>query len=324
MAGTLKPSESTPRTRRDADGAVDIVIVPIDFSEPSLAALGLAESLAASSAPRIRLLHAVAPSPLEEVSGAQQSLVDAAYARLEELASPIRRRGVLVDCVATVSTPIELIEQAVRAVEMEGERALVAMGDHGQSALRRAILGSVADAVLRRIELPVVIAHAGESPSECMQVVVAYGFDRESDEAVDVFVALFGARAASIDVEVVHALPELDWTEGTDAPLLRSAFADEVERRRGTEVASVVERLRMRGFDARSSVVRGDPARAVLVRAGVRHADLIVAGRRHRRVLERILLGSTAEGIVHRARCAVLTAGLRRVATPATKAVIVT
>lgn len=280
MAGTLKPWQSTSRANADRDGAVDIVIVPIDFSEPSLAALGLAESLVASSARRMRLLHAVPPSPLEEISGAQQSLVDVAYARLEELASPIRRRGVLVDCMATVATPIDLIEQAVRAVETEGERTLVAMGDHGQSALRRAILGSVADAVLRRIEVPVVIAHAGESPSERMQVVVAYGFDRESDEAVGVFLGLFGCRAASIDVEVVHALPELDWTEGTDAPLLRSAFADEVERRRGTEVADVVERLRARGFDARSSVVRGDPARAVLVRAGARHADLIVAGPR--------------------------------------------
>lgn len=324
MAGTLQSLGSEPHACATGNGAVDVVIVPIDFSEPSLTALGHAESLVAGSARRIRLLHAVSPSPLEEISGAQQSLVDLAYARLEELASPIRRRGVLVDCVATVSPPIELIEQAVRAVETRGERALVAMGDYGQSALRRAILGSVADAVLRRIEVPVVIVHAGDSPSERMQVVVAYGFDRESDEAVDVFLALFGARAASIDVEVVHALPELDWTEGTDAPLLRSAYADEVERRRGTEVASIVERLRLRGFDARSSVVRGDPARAVLVRAGARHADLIVAGRRHRRVLERILLGSTAEGIVHRAHCAVLTAGLRRVAARAPKAVIVT
>jgi nucleotide-binding universal stress UspA family protein len=302
---------------------IGVVIVPMDFSRASLAALAFAESIVAGTSRRIRLLHAVPAPALEEVAPAQQALVDAASSRLEDLAAPLRRRGIAVDAKAATGAPVDLVEIAVREARAEGVEALVALGDRGLSALRRAILGSVADAVLRRVDGPVIVTHERDEPAGRMRVVVAYGFDQEGGEALGAFVELFAPRAGGVLVELVHALPELDWTEGTDAPLLRTAFTDEFERRRCGELEEVAARLRMRGFAAEAFLVRGEPARAVLAHATAARADLVVSGRRHRRAFERVLLGSTAEGIVHRARCAVLTSGLARSAVPGPKVAII-
>jgi nucleotide-binding universal stress UspA family protein len=302
--------------------AIGVVVVPIDFSRASMAALSFAESLVAGSARTLRLLHAVPPSPLEEVVTAQQSLVDVAETRLEDLATPLRRRGLCVETTARTGAPIDLVDVAVGEAHAAGVEPLIVLGDRGLSTLRRAIVGSVADGVLRRNDGPVIVVHEEDEPvdrmggrmadvaSGLMKVAVACGFDRESDEALSAFVELFAPRAARTRVALIHALPELEWVEGTDAPLLRAAYADEVERRRGAELVAIADRLRMRGFEAETCVVRGDPARAILAHATAIRADLIVSGRRHRRMFERILLGSTAEGIVHRAPCAVLTSGL--------------
>jgi universal stress protein A len=59
--------------------------------------------------------------------------------------------------------------------------------------------------------------------------------------------------------------------------------------------------------DAEVHVKEGEPASAILQMADEVHADLIVMGTTGHSGLGRLLLGSVAEAVMHRARCPVLT-----------------
>jgi nucleotide-binding universal stress UspA family protein len=273
----------------------------------------------------IQLIHAVMPTPVEEAVTAQQLLVEAAQTRLEQLAKPLRMQGLSVTSVAKIGVAIDVLEGEVARIDPTQSEVVVTMGDRGLTAIRRTLLGSVADGALRRLRCPVIVVHEHDEFSERLRVVVGYGFERESLGAVGAFLALFGHGHLSPRVELVHVIPEYEWVEGTEVPLLRAPPIDDVEHLRAEELQAVAESMRKLGIDATSTVLRGEPTRALLQRAVDTRADLLVVGRRPRRVFERLIFGSVAEGVTHRAKCAVLTACAAPVISPrAARAVILT
>ena len=301
------------------------ILVPIDFSRASLAALAYAARIAEGTSHEIQMIHAVTPTPVEEAVTAQQLLVEAAQTRLEQLAKPLRARGLNVIGLAKIGVAIDVLEGEVARIDPAKSEVVVTMGDRGLSAIRRTLLGSVADGALRRVRCPVIVVHENDELSERLRVVVGYGFESESLGAVGAFLALFGHGRFSPRVELVHVIPEYEWVEGTEVPLLRAPPIDDVEQLRAEELHAVAESLRNLGIDATSTVLRGDPARALLQHAADTRADLLVAGRRPRRAFERLIFGSVAEGVTHRAKCAVLTACAAPVtSTRPTRAVILT
>ena len=78
---------------------------------------------------------------------------DAARDYLNGLALPLRDKGMKVQCVTTVGHPAESI---VSYAEENGFD-LVAIATHGRSGLRRLVFGSVADYVIRKSGLPILL-----------------------------------------------------------------------------------------------------------------------------------------------------------------------
>jgi nucleotide-binding universal stress UspA family protein len=101
-----------------------------------------------------------------------------------------------------------------------------------------------------------------------------------------------------VDYADIPIAPSVDWSGIEDAA--RHAI-DECAR----PLAAI-------GVDVHPVVLRGSPARSILAEAKDMHADLVVLGRRPSGTLERWLLGSTAERVLHGAHCAVLTAEAAR------------
>ncbi|MFO7773702.1 MAG: universal stress protein [Dehalococcoidia bacterium] len=86
---------------------------------------------------------------LEEAKEAQNEARD----YLEELAAPLREKGVQVE---TVTTPGRAGEAILDYCDRHDVN-LIAIATHGRSGLRRAVFGSVADHVLRESHLPVLV-----------------------------------------------------------------------------------------------------------------------------------------------------------------------
>ncbi|MBN2098618.1 MAG: universal stress protein [Dehalococcoidia bacterium] len=72
---------------------------------------------------------------------------------LEALAVPLREKGLNVQCVAMLGQPAESIVSYAE----ENKFGLVALATHGRSGLKRLVFGSVADHVIRKSGLPILL-----------------------------------------------------------------------------------------------------------------------------------------------------------------------
>jgi nucleotide-binding universal stress UspA family protein len=141
------------------------ILVPLDGSDLAESALGHLDALARPTS-EIVLLRAVAsakylvthaegdPSPgLIESSEVAEDARRQAQEYLENVATPLRDRGLQVSSIVAVDGAAEAIVQAARQLDVE----LVAMASHGHGGVQSTLLGSVADAVVRKSSQPVLV-----------------------------------------------------------------------------------------------------------------------------------------------------------------------
>jgi len=152
----------TLTVRADADvspgQAVARILVPVDFSEASEAAVDHAKEIALTYGAEINLLHVVEepfyPSNygLDAMSFPTQEVVDRVEKQLGEMVrEKIGYEHAMVE--ATVGHPVDGILDYVDTREID----LVVLATHGRTGLDRMLLGSVAERVLRRSPAPVFV-----------------------------------------------------------------------------------------------------------------------------------------------------------------------
>lgn len=106
----------------------------------------------------VSLASLPAPTGIESVPVAvpNDQLAEAESAAreyLERLAAPLRDKGVKVECMSFVGHPAESIVSYAE----EQKFGLVALATHGRSGLKRLVFGSVADHVIRKSGLPILL-----------------------------------------------------------------------------------------------------------------------------------------------------------------------
>ncbi len=139
------------------------ILVPTDFSSSADEALRFAEELARVHGARLLLLHAceigggISPSADVWPAGGREPVTVEAYvkaearAMLDERAARLRTGGLDVDVEVVLGEPGRAI------VEVGAARAdAIVMATHGRTGLSHALLGSVAERVVRRSSVPVM------------------------------------------------------------------------------------------------------------------------------------------------------------------------
>jgi nucleotide-binding universal stress UspA family protein len=139
------------------------ICCPIDFSDASRAAMAVAADLARRFGASLTLLHAY-PVPGftfpdgSVVASARmlQELADQAAKHLGEWRSEAEGLGAPVVASATA-----IGEPAVEIVGYAKEHGidLLVLGTHGRTGLEHALMGSVAERVVRRARCPVLTVH---------------------------------------------------------------------------------------------------------------------------------------------------------------------
>jgi universal stress protein A len=145
------------------------LLVPHDFSACADAALVLAAQLAHHHHADLVLVHVsdVAPNVPRD---ADEAIVRGASRRLEDLAAPLREKGLSVATRARIGD----ISTEVLGVAKDDDVSAVVIGTHGRAGLSRALLGSVAETVVRRADVPVVIVRApGGVPKPTAEEIAA-------------------------------------------------------------------------------------------------------------------------------------------------------
>lgn len=137
------------------------ILVPVDFSDPSRKALEYAVSLAEEFKGEIILINVEAPYPiLPEMPSATAQLTELlqkeAAARLEKWRAQIK--DVPSRAVALIGSAAKTVVEFAAREEVD----MIVLGTHGRTGLPHALLGSVAERIVRLASCPTLVVRTRE------------------------------------------------------------------------------------------------------------------------------------------------------------------
>ena len=294
------------------------IMVPLDGSPLAERALPLGLDLAERARARLRLVlvHQSPPPPIDKAAArlavkvelavrrAEREYLRATQARLGRTATRGRVRGI------TLSGPVgDALTRYVSELGID----LVVMATHGRGGFERAWLGSVADRLVRTLEIPVLLVRAGgdSAPKAAVParpVLVPLDGSAKAEEALGPAVAL--ARLWDLEVQLVQVVrPAM--LAGDPALPLPSVY-DEALTSLGRSQAQdylddMAEQVRSLGVRAVANAVLGWSATETLLElAGAGRVGLIALATHGRGGLRRAALGSVADKLVRAAGVPVL------------------
>lgn len=148
--------------------AIRRLVVPVDFSRGSADALEAAIVVARTFTASITLVHVLEWAWLRlhytiaELAD-EERIRRELHARLERYAEAVRSEGLTADIVTLGDGgPVDFIVETAAGRNAD----LIVMGTHGRRGIQRALIGSVAEGVLRRASCPVMTIKEYTTPAE--------------------------------------------------------------------------------------------------------------------------------------------------------------
>jgi nucleotide-binding universal stress UspA family protein len=285
------------------------ILVPIDFSAASHAALAYARRLAETFDASLHLLHVADATFLRAVVSDPRDRDTAGLNRLDDLfTDEDRHRFRVVTAVEHSDVPADEIVGYARLRDIE----LIVMGTRGRTGLAHVLLGSVAEKVVRAAPCPVVTLRAApeslDTQSGPTRILATTDFSPPSDRALE-FARLLAVRCGA-SLHVLHVMEELGdaVSFGSDVVVpvsaeVRDARLKEAQDRLADRTGTG-EHQQLR---ATTEVVGGASARTIPRYAADNGFDLIVMGTHGRTGIAHLVMGSVAEQVVRTASCPVLT-----------------
>lgn len=286
------------------------ILVPLDGSAFAEQALPVATALAARRDAPLHLVSVYQPFvPIEATRAYDRRLDDE---RREELRGQLQARAEsLAAAVPGGVTHADLEHTDVAAaIIAEGERvgaSLVVAATHGRGGLQRAWLGSVADALIRRAPMPVLLVRpreeeGTEAPAPTApfrRVLLPLDGSERAEQAIAPALSLAATEGAKVRLLRVVKVPptRVDPEQTFWTPLERDAI--EEQRAAAMTYLEDVRRTKVpASVDVDTSVVlHSSPATAIVTQAEAWGADLIAMSTRGLGGLERLVAGSVADKV---------------------------
>lgn len=258
-----------------------VLLCALDLTEDAVEIGRYAHELAQGLGWAMRGVH-VCDLPLTPHPGTVTDALSAASKRFEQI---LERATGAPDAAAQVRTGPTHHEILAAADEHDAE--LIVLSTRARGAIRRAVLGSTAESVLKASARPVLALPSGAPWRLPSRVVVAY-------DLVDRAALELAARLGPLDpqVTVLHAVSP-DSTKG----------ADDFAARLDADIRSV---FGPRASKVSTHVVAAPALPAIQGFARESEADLLMTGRSRRSVIARSFFGTTSVQLIREARAPVL------------------
>ena len=301
--------------------AIDRVLCPVDLSPCSRTALQHALALARWYEAKVTVLHVF--RQVQVVDTAVAALGGGLYAPPVALPEVDRTQverhvaefvahtpGAADGAVVHTCEGINVREEILREAEAI-EADLLVLGSHGLTGVKRLVLGSVAENVLRHSPRPVLIvpAHASEAPTSGVpfrRIVCAVDFDADSYRALRYAFDLAQESDAQLTLLHAVAMPAVH-VGAEDLTIDAESVRDTVMRNARARLDTLVPDDARAYCSVRAEVVEGQAHQAVLGLATEVNADLIIMGVHSRAAFDVAVFGSTTQAVVRAAHCPVLT-----------------
>lgn len=289
--------------------ALKSILVASDFSKQSTLALKRAGILAQDLGARLELLHVVEekvldfffPEEEKQSSDAHRELIEAACKQLQDQAEREIPEGVAYQRLVETGKAFVSIIRAARRMQI----GLIVIAAHGKHSLKDLFIGTTAEKVVRKSELPVlVVKNAPRTPYR--RVLVPTDFSAAAVQALSA--AMLLAPAAQIDLLHVYTL----WGEEyKTSPAIKDAAHHRYQKEMRSRVASSMTDW-LRGLELDDRQIRqhfrhGRPGALIPKVAKELAVDLVAMGTTGRSGLSYVLLGSVAEHTLWQVSCDLLT-----------------
>ncbi len=291
------------------------VLVAVDFSEGSRAALDCATQLARGLGARVLALHVAPPyisyeqlpafPPLAPIDPEPQRKV---RAELQQFVAASAVEGPRAETFIRDGDPADeiLAHAAETAVD------LVVLGAHGRRGFERWMLGSVTERVARRASCSVLGVPAGPAAGLLGRVLCALDLSASSGATLEQAAGV--ALALGTSLTVLYVADGSHWYEpgplsGVDVEAMREAVAKSARQRLDALIARHVPK----GTSAEVQVAFGSATREVERVAG-EGAGMVVLGASSSSGVDRFFFGSTAQHVLRAGVAPVLL--VRKTAAP--------
>ncbi|MFI1354451.1 universal stress protein [Streptomyces sp. NPDC020898] len=281
------------------------LVVGVDGSDVSLAAVDWAVDEAARRGVPLRLVHA---SLWERYEGAPPwHGVEQPSERVlaEHVVASAAERAARRNPEVKVSTGI-VMEEPADALLREGNNAsALVTGSRGRGELKGMLLGSVGLAVAARAHCPVIVVRGDKAAlaGTHERILLGPGDPATSGEAVRFAFREAEARACTLDVVRAWRCPSYEISESPQTVVEELAHHHE-ERASALLDAVLHDAMADRpGVRVRRATVEGQARKVLLSRSAA--ADLVIIGARRRQGHFGLQLGLVSHALLHHADCPV-------------------
>ena len=242
--------------------------------------------------------------------GQQNRIMEDADAQLKKLAGG---QAISWEPLITVGKPADEIS---RAVEEKGID-LVITATRGRSGLKRIILGSVTERLMRTLSCPLLVVNSPEhkfisvadQAVKIDKILVGCDFSPDSGQAFEHALSL--AQEFQAELHLAHVIepptqPDLK-LEDTPVSEIQQEYRDLLSRKL-KEMVPVEARY---WCTPQTSILEGQPYEEIVRYAESKDIDMIVLGVRGQGLVKTLFLGSTTDRVVRRSPCPVLSVSLK-------------
>jgi nucleotide-binding universal stress UspA family protein len=313
------PRRVAAHRTKPQDGGMELrkILVGVDFSPESDAAVKQALNIARHAGAEIVLLH-VGVIP-EDPSGVPDSMANtaAAYNKVvkDQLAEDRNQLDLLREridgqgCQVSHMVVDGFADTALVDAAQEIGADLIAVGTHGRTGIKRFLLGSVAERVVRLAHCSVLVARpTTEAQGGYTRILVPTDFSPTAERALAAALTT-AAPGATIDLLHCWQLPPLAGVYYAPVKAVDDVY-DGVRKSitESVEAASkeLLDKHKGAGVTLNFHAVEESAAHGIQQWLETHSYELVVTGSHGRRGVRRFLLGSVAESTVRHAPCSVL------------------
>jgi nucleotide-binding universal stress UspA family protein len=284
------------------------VFVPIDLSPGSERVLDRAALLPLAKTGRLTLLHVVPTGiPVESRAAAESDARRAMTAALKRVGSKLPKRLVVRQLVKVGTPAVEIAKYAARA-----KAELVVMGRGGGRVVQDVFLGSTAERVIRKGQLPVLVVRM-PARAPYYRPLLAMDLDPVVEDVLAVLLRVVPPPRPSMTWVHAYEAPYVGMIypslEATKAAEYREHFRQKALHDMARLLSKALAGVKVTHADewAWKSIVRHGTPRAVIPQtAASLKADLLVLGTKGRSGVAHALLGSVAGDVLRQVGCDVL------------------
>ena len=294
---------------------VDIktIVCTTDFSDFSNRAIPFGVALAREFGAKLYLCHVIDLSSVAMYGEGfsdplmlESKITDYAHKHLQDLIGDTDIAWESLISVGHTADEIALIAK-------EKGADLVVSATHGRSGLKRLILGSVTERLMRTLPCPMYIVRSLErdlaapvmAEMKLKRILVGCDFSTDSDLAVQYGISL--AQEFQTELHLTHVLEPRVYKDMLTQTAGGGDSGREGLREKLTQkLKSMVPEEARQWCTPETLLLAGHPSDELTKYAVVNDMDLIVLGVRGHSVMESLLVGSTTDRVVRQAPCPVL------------------